>query len=136
MAIEIARPIPGWKPAMPDIGHESLESLCNECAALAIHFWAPWNGVDPLMDRGIQQIANQFANRVTFFSANVDTERGAELAQRFGVCNVPTLVVLRFGSKPRLVIGCVGAEALADKLESFLLDPQPHRWWAFWRRDT
>ena len=135
MSTEIARPIPGWKPTTPDIGRESLERLGDEHSALAIHFWAVWNGADPLMDRGIQQIANQFANRVKFFSANVDTECGMELQQRFGVCNVPTLVVLRPDIKPRLIVGYGGAEELADKLESLLLGSQTHRWWAFWRRD-
>src|SRR4051812_17850629 len=135
MTTEIARPIRGWKPTTPDLGRETLEALCNECPAIAIHFWAPWNGGDPLMDHGIQQIANQFANRIRFFSVNVDTERGVELAQRFGVANVPTMVVLRPDIKPRLVVGYGGAEDLANKLESLLLVPKSRRWWAFWRGD-
>ncbi len=134
MPTEIARPIPGWKPTTPDIGRESLESLFDEHSALAIHFWAPWNGVDPLMDRGIQQIANQFANRVTFFSVNVDTERGVELAQRFGVATVPTLVMLRSNSPPRLAVGYGRLRNWLISSNQCCLAPKPQPRWAFWRR--
>jgi thioredoxin-like negative regulator of GroEL len=136
MAIEIARPIPGWKPSTPDLGQESLEDLCKEVGALALHFWASWNGVDPLMDRGIQQVADRFVGRVRFLSVDIDTERGIQLAKQFGVANVPTLVVMRTGAEPRLVIGCGNSEELATRIESKLL-PQPRQpWWAFWRWDT
>jgi thiol-disulfide isomerase/thioredoxin len=134
LAIETARPIPGWKPSTPDIGEQSVEALCNQFPAVAIHFWASWNGVDPRMDRSIQQITDRFANQVKFFSADVDSECGTELAQRFGVATVPTLVVLRSGVKPRLVIGLRDAETLADDVESRLSGPEPRPWWAFWRR--
>ena len=136
MAIEIARPIPGWKPSTTDIGEQSLEVLCEEYPVVAIHFWASWNGVDPVMDRGIQQIAERFAKRVRFFSVDADTERGVELAQLFGVVTVPSLVVLRSGAKPRMIVGCYDAEKLAAKVESQLTTPEPQPWWAFWRPDA
>ena len=136
MAMAAIRPIPGWRPSTPDIGCESFEDLDENSAAVAIHFWAPWNGVDPAMDQEIQQVADRFAGRVRFVSANIDTERGSELGARFGVANVPTIVVLASAAEPRLIVGHRGAEELATKIESKLSSDTLPRWWAFWRRDV
>jgi thioredoxin 1 len=136
MAIEIARPIPGWKPSTPDVGEKPLEIPRGDFSALVIHFWASWNGVDPLMDDCVQQVADRFSSRVKFASADVDSERGTGLVQQFGVATVPSLLILKSDAKPRMIVGYRDPEKLAADIESRLLPPTSRPWWAIWRRDS
>jgi thiol-disulfide isomerase/thioredoxin len=131
--MEIARPIPGWIPSTPAVRSHEIDDLVHRHAVVAIHFWAPWNGVDPLMDQSIQAIASRFADRIGFFSCNVDLEENIELCQRFGIATIPALGILVPDRRPRLIIGHRKPEQLATEIETQLNSSERKPWWAFWR---
>lgn len=131
--METSRPIPGWRPSTPDVWGDAIADLLQQHSAIAIHFWAVWNGVDPLTDRSIQDIADQFAGRVWFVSCNVDLEENFELCRRLSLATVPTLGVLAAGRQPKLLIGHFPPKKLAAEIETRLYEPERKPWWAFWR---
>jgi thioredoxin-like negative regulator of GroEL len=131
--MEISRPIPGWRPSTPDVRGDAIADLLQQHSAIAIHFWAVWNGVDPPMDRSIQDIADRFAGRVWFVSCNVDLEENVELCRRFGVATVPTLGILVPDRQPQLLVGHRPPEQLAAEIETRLNEPERQPWWASWR---
>ncbi|MEX0938422.1 MAG: thioredoxin domain-containing protein [Pirellulales bacterium] len=128
------RPNPHWRPSTPEVTDHSLDDLLEQLPAIAIHFWATWNGVDPPMGRNIGKIADTFAGRIRFYSCDVDTTPGSELGVRFGIVSVPTLAVFRRGQKPCLIIGFREPWKLAERLDEILSKKCVHPWWAFWRR--
>jgi thioredoxin-like negative regulator of GroEL len=111
----------------------TIEKLTQQRPAVAIQFWAPWNGTDPLMDRSIQIISGRFAGRVVFVSCNVDREENGELCQRCGVKNIPALGLLISGHQPVSIIGYRDPETLAGEIESWLNESARKAWWALWR---
>ncbi|CAN5914424.1 hypothetical protein BH23PLA1_BH23PLA1_04930 [soil metagenome] len=127
----MTRPVPGWEPSTPGVRVGAIEALVQQHPAIAIHFWAPWNGVDPLMDRAIQHISKRFSGRVGFFSCNVDLEGNAELCRRFGVVNIPALGILMSGHPTQLIMGYRDPETLAGEIESRLDEPKRKPWWLF-----
>lgn len=129
----VPRPIPGWKPSTPEVRGLTIEQLLHEHPAIAIHFWAPWNGYDPPMDRSIERISGRFAGRVVFVSCNVDFVENRELCQGCGFKNIPALGLLASGHEPISVIGYRDPEILAGVIESWLNKPERKRkpWSAF-----
>ena len=109
----------------------SIDDLTRRYSAIAIHFWAPWDGHDPPMDRSIQMIRGRFAGRVHFVSCNNDLEVNAGLVGRCGVVNIPALGILVAGVPRRPIIGLRDPEVLASEIEARLRDPEPKRWWQF-----
>ena len=124
-------PIPGWQPSLAEVVGDGLDALLSANPAVAVHFWAVWNGVDPPMEGSVRAIQHQFAGRVVFVACDVDREENVGLCKRFGVVTVPTLVVIAPGQLPLSVVGYREPEALAVALEE-ALKPVRRPWWRFW----
>lgn len=88
------------------------EVLASEQPVI-VDFWAPWCGpcraVAPVLD----QIAAERPSEVKVVKVNVDEE--PELAARFGIASIPTIVLFEEGSP---VAGAVGARSKTQLEES------------------
>jgi thioredoxin-like negative regulator of GroEL len=125
------RPIPGWRPSLVEVVGDGLEALTSANPAVAVHFWAVWNGVDPPMEGSIRAIQDRFVGRVMFVACDADREENVRLCKRLGVVALPTLVVIASGRPPRLVVGYREPDALALAVED-ALRPVPRPSWRFW----
>jgi thioredoxin 1 len=78
------------------------EVLQSETPVL-VDFWAEWCGpchaVAPVLDR----IAEEQAGALKLVKVNIDDE--GELAQRFGVASIPTMILFKGGEPSAAVIG-------------------------------
>jgi thioredoxin 2 len=70
-----------------------------------VDLWAPWCGPCRMVSPALEHLAHEFAGRVKLVKVNVD--ESPQIAQRFGVQGIPTLLVLR---GPQLVARRTGAE--------------------------
>lgn len=78
------------------------EVLLSEQPVL-IDFWAPWCGPCRMVEPFIEQLANEYEGKVTVGKVNVDEE--PELAQKFGVMSIPTIVLIQNGKVAKQVVG-------------------------------
>lgn len=77
-----------------------------------VDFWAPWCGPCRMMGPVIEKLAEEAGGRYVVGKVNVDEEE--ELAERFGIMNIPTLIVFRAGEPTQKSIGLI---AKADALK-------------------
>ena len=131
---EIYRPIRGWRPSTPEIVANDFPRLASSHPALAIHFWAAWNGVDPPADRNIQAIAGRFAGRVHFVASDVDHAENRPLCDRCRIANVPTVALFRGEVLQGLVVGLREPNQLAAEIQELLRERPSIQWRKFWRR--
>jgi len=78
-----------------------------------VDLWAPWCGPCRMLGPIVSQIAEEHTE-ITVGKVNVDNE--IEIAQRFGVASIPTLLLFNDG---KLVNKSVGAISKAD-MEEFI----------------
>ena len=95
------------------ITRENFEAeVLNSSVPVLLDFWATWCGPCMMIAPTLAEIAAENAGKLKVGKVNVDEEM--ELAMRFGVTSIPTLVVMKDG---QIVNKAVGAMPKA-KLEA------------------
>jgi len=77
---------------------------------VVVDFWAAWCGPCKAMAPHFAHAARDLAGRVQF--AKVDTDGEPDLARRFQIRSIPTLIVFQGGREVARQPGAMGAEAL------------------------
>lgn len=80
-----------------------------------VDFWAPWCGPCRMIAPVVEEIAEELDGKVLVGKVNVDEEM--ELAVRFGVQSIPTLIVMENGKETKRVIGVQSKQELLDMLK-------------------
>ena len=68
-----------------------------------LDFWAVWCGPCQMQGPVFEQAAEQLADKAVFGKVNVDEE--PELARKYGVMSIPTLVLIENGEVSKKAVG-------------------------------
>src|SRR5215471_15966415 len=89
-----------------------------------IDFWAPWCGPCRLVGPVVEEIATQYAGRLTVGKLNVDEHPA--VAQRYGITSIPALVFFYAGQVMDTVVGAVPKSVLAARVDDVLRRTSGH----------
>lgn len=68
-----------------------------------VDFWAPWCGPCRMLSPVLDELAGEMSGRVKILKVNVDEE--PELASKFGVMSIPTVIAFKQGKATNKVVG-------------------------------
>lgn len=83
-----------------------------------VDFWAPWCGPCRSMAPVIEELAREFGGRAKVVKVNVDRNR--DLAVRYGVTSIPTLMFFQGGRVVDRDVGYTPKGTLLHKLNRLL----------------
>ena len=83
-----------------------------------VDFWATWCGPCRMLGPVIEELATEYEGRVVV--GKVDVDNNQEFAAKYGVRNIPTVLVFKDGEVVGRQVGVAPKKTYTDALESLL----------------
>ena len=85
---------------------------------VVVDFWAAWCGPCRAMAPNFERAAGELNPRVRF--AKLDTEAAPDIAARFGIRGIPTMILFKNGAEAARVSGAMDARSIRAWVEQQL----------------
>jgi thioredoxin 1 len=94
------------------------ETINGASEPVLVDFWAEWCGpckaIAPILD----EIASENEGKLTIAKLNVD--ENPDVALRFDVMSIPTLILFKDGQAQKRLVGAKGKRQLLAELEEYM----------------
>ncbi len=101
-----------------EITSKSYEELVAQDKPLVLDFWATWCGPCRKIGPLVEELASEYEGQAVIGKVNVEDED--ELAAKFGIRNIPTVLYIKNGEVVDKQVGACSKSVLEDKLKAIL----------------
>ena len=100
------------------INDENYEAIAAEGKPMMLAFWATWCGPCKKIAPDIEALAEQYEGQVIV--GKVDVEEAIDLAAKFKIRNVPTILFIKNGEVVDKQVGATTKDKFEEKLKALL----------------
>jgi thioredoxin 1 len=83
-----------------------------------VDFWAPWCRPYLMAAPVLEELAAEYANKITF--AKLDVDHNAQTAAKYNIMAIPNLIIFKEGKPVSQIVGYKPKEALKKDLDAVL----------------
>ncbi|MDA0297310.1 MAG: thioredoxin [Actinobacteria bacterium] len=94
------------------------ETVKSSTTPILVDFWAEWCGPCKAIAPVLKELSAELAGKVTI--AKLDVDAHGDIAQRFNVMSIPTLLIFNNGEVQKRLVGAKGKGQLLQELAEFL----------------
>ena len=92
--------------------------VINSDVPVFVDFWAEWCGPCRMVGPVVEELANDYDGKVKFVKVNVDEAN--ELASKYNVFSIPTLILLNKGEIVSQQVGAASKESYKNMIDRAL----------------
>ncbi len=94
------------------------KEVLNSSGIVMIDFWAVWCGPCRIIAPAVEELSREYTGKVKIMKLN--TDENPEIASKYKILGIPTLMFFKDGQKVDQVVGAVPKPQLKAKLDSLL----------------
>ncbi len=104
--------------ALQNLTEDTFDEAVKNAPVAMVDFWASWCGPCKMMGPVVDKLAEEYDGKALIAKVNVDDEM--DLAQRFGIMSIPTIIFMKNGEEVDRKVGSVSAGELKKVLDGNL----------------
>lgn len=94
------------------------EKVLSSPTPVLVDFYADWCGPCKMAEPVLEELAEEFKNKISIVKINVDTNQGT--AGKYGVMSIPTTILFKDGKEVGRQVGFAGKKAFEDLIQKAL----------------
>jgi thioredoxin 1 len=94
------------------------KDVLGSALPVLVDFWAPWCGPCRMVGPVVEELSQEYGDRVRFVKVNTDENMDTSLA--YGIQSIPTLAIFRDGKLVDGVLGAVPKKMLETLIKKYL----------------
>ncbi|MHB8510784.1 MAG: thioredoxin [Actinomycetota bacterium] len=94
------------------------EKVLKSQTPVLVDFWAEWCGPCHMVAPVLEEIAGEYAGKLTV--AKMDVDNNPDVSRRYGILSIPSMVLFVGGEEKRRVIGARGKQQILGELKEFV----------------
>jgi thioredoxin 1 len=91
------------------------EEVINSNIPVLVDFWAPWCMPCKMIEPIVEELSGEYSDKLKVGRLNVD--ENPSTAAKYGIRNIPTVLILKNGEVADKVVGAVGKDKLAKAVD-------------------
>jgi len=99
-----------------ELTDSNFDQVINSEKPVLVDFWAEWCGPCKMIGPVVEELAGDYEGKAVVAKINVD--ENPQVTARFGVRNIPTLLVFKNGQVVDKQVGAVPKSVLSQKLQA------------------
>ncbi len=97
-----------------EMGRATFDEALSAGRPLVVDFWAPWCGPCRVLSPLVEEVAAEQRGSITVGKVNVDEQ--PDLASRYGIMSIPSVIRFDGGQETHRVVGAVTKPELLRRL--------------------
>jgi len=94
------------------------EEIINSDVPAMVDFWAEWCGPCKMVSPVVEELAEEYKGRIKI--TQMDVDGNSQTPARFGIRNIPTLILFKKGEVVKTIIGAQPKKHIDDELKKLL----------------
>ena len=102
-----------------EITKENFEDIVKNNKVVVVDFWAPWCGPCRMIAPIIEELAEEYKDKGVVVG-KINTDEQQELAMKFGIRSIPTVLFIKDGQIVDQMIGAAPKNFYEEKINALL----------------